>query len=48
MKNLPDWWEKVRFSRFEQKTEESPSVDDDYEKLAEAVVNEFMETLRGR
>lgn len=28
--------------------EPPPTVNIDYEKLAEAVVNEFMETLRGR
>lgn len=42
MKNLPDWWEKVRFSRFEQKTEESPSVDDEAIDITEGRTEEFL------
>ena len=42
MKNLPDWWEKVRFSRFEQKTEESPSVDDEAIDITKGRTEEFL------
>lgn len=42
MKNLPDWWEKVRFSRLEQKTEESPSVDDEAIDITEGRTEEFL------
>ncbi len=42
MKNLPDWWEKVRFSRLGQKTEESPSVEDEAIDITKGRTEEFL------